>query len=76
MRVELGYGLITCQRCPGGDAPSDRQLHTEALELTREAERLGFEELGPEPPLTDSVCGLGPSLRDDGYLPSVLGDDL
>lgn len=61
MRIELGYGLITCQR-PAGDPRSDRQLYAEALELAAEAERLGFA----------SVWVSEHHFVDDAYMPSLL----
>jgi len=59
--VKLGFGLITCQRYPG-DARSDRDLYREALELSEEAERRGF----------DSVWTSEHHFQDDAYMPSLL----
>lgn len=61
MTIAFGFGLITCQRYPG-DARSDVEIYADALELTAEAERLGF----------DSVWTSEHHFVDDGYLPSVL----
>ncbi len=60
-RPRLGFGLITCQRYPG-DGRSDADLYREALELAREAERLGF----------DSVWLSEHHFLDDAYMPSLL----
>ena len=42
MTVRFGYGLITCQRYPG-DPRTDADLYQEAIELTADAEQLGFD---------------------------------
>jgi len=59
--VKLGFGLITCQRYPG-DPRSDLDLYRQALELSEEAERLGF----------DSVWTSEHHFQDDAYMPSLL----
>ena len=59
--MKLGFGLITCQRYPG-DPRSDADLYREALELSEEAERLGF----------DSVWTSEHHFQDDAYMPSLL----
>jgi len=61
VRIELGFGLITCQRYPGVPR-SDRELYVEAIELAVEAERLGF----------DSVWVSEHHFVDDAYMPSLL----
>lgn len=59
--MELGFGLITCERYPG-DPRSDAQLYADALALAEDAERLGF----------DSVWVSEHHFLDDGYLPALL----
>lgn len=59
--MKLGFGLVTCQRYPG-DPRSDADLYREALELSAEAERLGF----------DSVWTSEHHFWDDAYMPSLL----
>ena len=59
--MDLGFGLITCERYPG-DPRSDQDLYRDALELAAEAERLGF----------DSVWVSEHHFVDDAYLPSLL----
>src|SRR5436305_6890293 len=59
--MKLGYGLITCQR-PPGDERSDADLYEQAVELSVEAERLGF----------DSVWLTEHHFVDDGYMPSLM----
>ena len=59
--IELGFGLITCQRYPG-DPRTDREIYTEALALAEYAEQFGF----------DSVWTSEHHFVDDAYLPSVL----
>jgi alkanesulfonate monooxygenase SsuD/methylene tetrahydromethanopterin reductase-like flavin-dependent oxidoreductase (luciferase family) len=61
MSLELGFGLITCQRFPG-DPRTDGELYAQALELAAAAERLGF----------DSVWVSEHHFVDDAYMPSVL----
>jgi alkanesulfonate monooxygenase SsuD/methylene tetrahydromethanopterin reductase-like flavin-dependent oxidoreductase (luciferase family) len=61
MTMQLGFGLITCQRVPG-DGRDDAALYADALDLAATAERLGF----------DSVWTSEYHFVDDGYLPSVL----
>ena len=59
--MKLGFGLISCQRYPG-DPRTDVELYRQALELSEEAERLGF----------DSVWTSEHHFQDDAYMPSLL----
>jgi alkanesulfonate monooxygenase SsuD/methylene tetrahydromethanopterin reductase-like flavin-dependent oxidoreductase (luciferase family) len=59
--MELGFGIITCQRYPG-DPRSDAELYADALDLAVLAEELGF----------DSVWVSEHHFVDDGYLPASL----
>jgi len=59
--VEVGFGLITCQRYPG-DARTDADLYRDAVEVAVRAEELGF----------DSVWVSEHHFVDDGYMPSLL----
>jgi alkanesulfonate monooxygenase SsuD/methylene tetrahydromethanopterin reductase-like flavin-dependent oxidoreductase (luciferase family) len=59
--MELGYGLITCQRYPG-DPRTDADLYREALQIAAEVEELGF----------DSVWTSEHHFADDAYMPSLL----
>ncbi len=59
--MKLGFGLISCQRYPG-DPRTDVELYRQALELSEEAERLGF----------DSVWTTEHHFQDDAYMPSLL----
>jgi alkanesulfonate monooxygenase SsuD/methylene tetrahydromethanopterin reductase-like flavin-dependent oxidoreductase (luciferase family) len=59
--MELGFGIITCQRYPG-DPRTDAELYADALDLAVLAEELGF----------DSVWVSEHHFVDDGYLPASL----
>jgi alkanesulfonate monooxygenase SsuD/methylene tetrahydromethanopterin reductase-like flavin-dependent oxidoreductase (luciferase family) len=59
--MELGFGIITCQRHPG-DPRTDAELYADALDLAVLAEELGF----------DSVWASEHHFVDDGYLPASL----
>ena len=59
--MRFGYGFITCQRHPD-DPRSDAELYREAIELSEEAEALGF----------GSVWTSEHHFQDDAYMPSVL----
>lgn len=61
MTLQLGFGLITCQRVPG-DPRDDAAIYADALDLAAEAERLGY----------DSVWVSEHHFVDDGYMPAVL----
>jgi alkanesulfonate monooxygenase SsuD/methylene tetrahydromethanopterin reductase-like flavin-dependent oxidoreductase (luciferase family) len=61
MTIEVGFGLVTCQRYPG-DSRSDAELYAEALDLAVLAEDLGF----------DSVWVSEHHFVDDAYMPSLL----
>ena len=61
MTIEVGFGLITCQRYPG-DPRSDSELYAEALDLAVLAEDLGF----------DSVWVSEHHFVDDAYMPSLM----
>jgi len=61
MTIEVGFGLITCQRYPG-DPRSDSELYAEALDLAVLAEDLGF----------DSVWVSEHHFVDDSYMPSLM----
>jgi alkanesulfonate monooxygenase SsuD/methylene tetrahydromethanopterin reductase-like flavin-dependent oxidoreductase (luciferase family) len=59
--VEVGFGLITCQRYPG-DARTDADLYRDAVDVAVRSEELGF----------DSVWVSEHHFLDDGYMPSLL----
>jgi probable F420-dependent oxidoreductase len=59
--MELGYGLITCQRYPG-DSRTPQDLYREALDLVKEAESAGL----------DSIWTSEHHFWDDDYMPSLL----
>jgi probable F420-dependent oxidoreductase len=59
--MNLGYGLITCQRYPG-DSRTSGDLYREALELARACEAAGL----------DSVWTSEHHFWDDDYMPSLL----
>src|ERR671917_2017212 len=61
MTIELGFGLITCQRGPG-ETRTDAEIYADALSLAEDAERLGF----------DSVWTSEHHFVDDAYMASVL----
>lgn len=59
--MELGYGLVTCQRYPG-DSRSAKDIYAEALELAQVCERAGI----------DSIWTSEHHFWDDDYMPSLL----
>ena len=59
--MELGYGLITCQRYPG-DPRTPADLYRESIELARSCEEAGL----------DSVWTSEHHFWDDDYMPSLL----
>ena len=60
--IRCGFGLITCQRAPGGDAKQRRAVRRRARRSPRRPSGLGF----------DSVWVCEHHFVDDGYLPSLL----
>jgi alkanesulfonate monooxygenase SsuD/methylene tetrahydromethanopterin reductase-like flavin-dependent oxidoreductase (luciferase family) len=61
--MELGYGLVTCQRHPADpEERSDADLYAQALELAELAERSGLA----------SIWTSEHHFLDDGYMPSQL----
>lgn len=59
--MDIGYGLITCQRYPG-DPRTARDLYREALDLTKACEAAGL----------DSLWTSEHHFWDDDYMPSLL----
>ena len=58
--MQLGYGLITCQRYPG-DSRTWADLYREAVEMAKLCEEAGL----------DSVWTSEHHFVDDGYMPSL-----